>query len=323
MTKQTRITLGALLLALLLPSAGWAQFEVPPARGTITGTGVATVKRQPTILRMHLMLTAKGKTAEEAVAVLKARRQAAVAELVKMGAEKKSIQVSNITVSAAENQRRRQLQMMIRQRMQAGGAAAKPPKLPEVVNLVAMLTAEWPIAAKDPEELFLTVQELQGKVKAAKLAGGKEAEKLSPEEEELAEEAGPGFGPYGEEDFDPSTPGFVYVAKISEEDRAKTTAEAFQKARADAQRLARAAGVQLGPLAGLSAGVDRRFDGPGYYEGPMPSGYRQMMERFRSSPRGDSPEDEAVATDPGQVAFSVSAHAVFELGKEKQAAGAK
>ena len=186
-----------------------------------------------------------------------------------------------------------------------------------------MLTAEWPIAAKDPEELFLTVQGLQGKVKAAKLAGGKEAEKLSPEEEELAEEVGPGFGPYGEEDFDPSTPGFTYVAKISEEDRTKATAEAFQKAKADAQRIARAAGVQLGPLAALSASVDRRFDGPGYYDGPMPSGYRQMMERFRSSPPGESADDEAVATDPGQVAFSVSAHAAFGLGKPQEAAGAK
>jgi uncharacterized protein YggE len=320
MTRTIRIALGALFAGLLLPSAGRAQFEVPSG-GSITGTGTAVVKRQPTILRMNLMLTAKGKTAEEAVAVLKARRQTATAELVKLGADKKSIQVSNLSVSAAENQRRRQVQMMIRQRMQAGGGAAKLPKLPEVVNVVAMLTAEWPITAKDPEELFLTVQQLQGKVKGAKLAGGKEAEKLSPEEEELAEEMKGEMGYYGgEEEFDPSTPMFSYVAKITEEDRTKAMAEAFQKAKADAQRIAAAAGVQLGPLAALSSDTVRHMY-PGYpdYGPQMSPGYRPMMERLRMPDGRENAEDEAVASDPAQVGLSVSANASFRLGNARPA----
>jgi len=325
MTKQTRLTLGAVLVALLLPSAGWAQFGFPSG-GAIMGTGTAVLKRPPATVRMYLMLIGRGKTAEEAVAVLKARRQAATAELVKLGADQKSIQSSSISVSSAESQRRRQLQSMIRQRMQARGAAAKPVKLPEVVSVAAMLTAEWPIAAKDPEEMFLMAHELQGKVKAAKLATGKEGDKLSAEEEEVAEEMKAdmsSYSPYGEEDFDPNTPLFSYVAKITEEDRAKTTAEAFQKAKADAQRIARAAGVQLGPLAGIFGDMERRYYGPGYYEGPMPSGYRQMMDRFRSAAQREGVQDEAVAEEPSQVTYSVTARVMFELGKEKEAAGAK
>ena len=323
MTKHMRIALAALLAGLLLPSAAWAQFGFPPG-GAIMGTGTAVLKRPPTTVRMYLMLVGRGKTAAEAVAVLKARRQAATAELVKLGADQKSIQSSSISVSSAESQRRRQLQSMIRQRMQARGATAKPVKLPEIVSVAVMLTAEWPVAAKDPEELFLMSHELQAKVKAAKLGTGKEGDKLSPEEEEVAEEMkaemGPSFGPSGEEEFDLNTPLFSYVAKITEEERAKITAEAFAKARADAQRIAQAAGVQLGPLAGLfdDASVRGGYYGPSYYnEGPVSSTYRQMIERFRTAAQRERVPDEAVSDDPGQVTFSVTARVMFALGKEE------
>jgi uncharacterized protein YggE len=307
------------MAGLLLPGAGWGQMppDSSPGDRAITGTGMASVKRQPTILRMHLVLTAKGKTAEEAVAVLKARRQTAIAELVKLGADKKSIQPGSLSVSATENRRRQQLQAMIRQRMRQGGAAGKTPKIPESVNVAATLTADWPITVKDPEELFLTVQDLQRKVKTAKLGTGKEAEKLSPEEEELAEEmrADTSYSPYGEDESEPNTPMFFYVAKITEEDRSKATAEAVAKAKADAQRLAQAAGAQLGPMTGLSAtAIMRSFDPDSFPGQASPRYYRQMMNAYGMAGQQSGDENEAIAPDPSQITLTVQAMANFKFG---------
>ena len=55
---------------------------------------------------------------------------------------------------------------------------------------MAMLTAQWPLAAGDsPEKRLLAVENLREKIKTGDLAGLKDAEKLSPEEQELLEEA--------------------------------------------------------------------------------------------------------------------------------------
>jgi hypothetical protein len=184
-----------------------------------------------------------------------------------------------------------------------------------------MLTAEWPLTTKDPEEVFLFVQHLQEKVKAAKLAGGKEAEKPSPEEDEMTEEMQAETGFPGEEEFDPNTPMCVYVAKVADEDRAKALAEAFQKAKADAQRIAQAAGIQLGPLVGLGASGTGQFRGGWEYnDEPMSPAYRQAFERFRSTTFQEPNENEAMAQDPGHVTFNVVARATFSLAKEKEAA---
>ncbi len=330
MNRARLVTVLVLWTAALVPAMAWAQYGswehemgllAAPAGGAVTGTGTVIVRRPPTILRMSLLLSGKGKTAEEAVAALKARRETATAELVKLGADKKSVDVTSPSVSAPENQRRRQLEMMIRQRMRASGRTAKPPKLPQTVTVAAMLTAEWRLTTKDPEEVFLFVQDLREKVKAAKLAGGKEAEKPSPEEDEMTEEMQAEMGFPGEEEFDPNTPMFLYVAKVSEEDRVKALAEAFQKAKADAQRIAQAAGIQLGPLAGLSAGDTGGFrGGSGYDDEPMPSGYQQTFERFRSMMFQEPKENEAMASNPGHVTFSVVTRATFSLAKEKEAA---
>src|SRR6266576_890909 len=52
----------------------------------------------------------------------------------------------------------------------------------------------------------------------------------------------------GEQAAPPGEPVFLYVAKISDEERGKATAEAFRKAKASAAELAKAAGVELGGL---------------------------------------------------------------------------
>ena len=79
---------------------------------------------------------------------------------------------------------------MVIQQMRARGK--KVPKgllTPQTVTVSPALTAQWPLGTESHEKLLLLSQRIQEKIKAADLSGSKEAEKVSPEEEEFEEEA--------------------------------------------------------------------------------------------------------------------------------------
>jgi hypothetical protein len=324
------LVLAVVVAGWCIPGEAWGQYGpfgrgamMAGGEGAIAGNGNVTVKRPPTQLRMFLMLSGKGKTIEDAIADLKAKREKAVAHVEKLGADKKSIDRGTATVSQEDARRRRELEQMIRQRMR-GGKATKAAKLPETVTVAAMLSAHWPLEAKDPETILLFVYKLQKDIKDAKLASGDE-KGLSAEEAELAEEAGaegadPFSGRFGEEQGDPNTPMFAYVAMISEADRAKAMGEAFQKAKADAVRLAAAAGVQLGPLAGVAGGTvgNTRIDFSNRYGGSNPM-QELMMRQMGDPEEGENRENEAVGQDPAHVTFVVNVTATFALASGKPA----
>jgi hypothetical protein len=207
------------------------------------------------------------------------------------------------------------MQIMMRQRMMQRRGGRRPAENPAVappVNVTLSLTAEWPLKDGEVEQVLITAHELEEKIKSADLAGRKATEELSPEEEEAAEES--------EEDMDqmmytgqqqpkPGEPRFVYVSAISEKDRAKAFAEAFERAKADAARLAQAASAQLGPLVQLSGGNESGIDSTDYQEW---GGYRyQMMQRTQRTASDEKVE--AVGPEPGMLKYQVTVAATFAL----------
>jgi uncharacterized protein YggE len=283
-------------------------------QNTVSATGSAVIKRLPTTIRVIVPLTGKGKTIEEAMAKLKEQREAASAKVQKLKADKKDIKFSNPSVSTAQNSRQRQMEMMIAQRMSQG----KKPKglqAAESVTLGCTMTVEWPIAAKTAEEILLESYALKQKIKAAELMGKKEAEQLTPEEEEQAAEMAEVARSQGEDPQAGSEPQFLFVARITEEERKTAFAEAFAKSQKNGAELAKAAGVELGPLAGLT-GQGRGSQSFGEENYGYSSGYYQRQMRMQLM--GDDPEqqvNEAVAADPEAIMFSFGVNAVFKMGK--------
>lgn len=328
-SRKVRFLLVTSSLALLLPGLARAQFEPwrammesqPPAKETISGVGMVTVRQTPTALRMYVELLGKGKTLEAALANLKDRREAALAQLQSLGARKESIWFSSPGLSNIQSAQQRQLEQMIRQRLVARGR--KLPRGLQVARPVVAsvtLTAEWPLPAGTPEKLLVAAEALKEKLRAADLAGSKEAEKLSPEEQELAEEMAEMLSNSGEQPVPLGEPHFVYVARISDQDRDKALAEAFAKARAQASRLARAAGIGLGPLVGLSGqgGGVTSFDG---YEDPF-GGYsrrayiEQLIGRRAASDQAQG-DNEAIGPEPGSLSFGFYVRAIFGMQKRQ------
>jgi hypothetical protein len=326
MSKTLTPMLSAVCLMLALSPAGArAQMDAAaPPRDTLAATGTAQLQRPPTMLRMHLQLTAKGKTLEEALGALKDRREAARAQLEKLNADKTSITFGNPTVSNAQNAQQRRMEMLVAQRMGSRGAkakSAKPVTLP--VTVVTLLTAQWPIEGDNPDKLLLAGETLREKVKAAALAGPKEAEQLSPAEQELAEEMAEDMQQQrgsGEEPAPTGTPQFLYVARLSPKDRETGLADAFAKAKSQAAELAKAAGVPLGRLVGLTGGAygrnafnNEEMGGYGYSRQDYMFMQRAAMQQFL--PNAEPLQEEAVSTQPGALAFDFHLTATFAMGK--------
>jgi hypothetical protein len=166
---------------------------------------------------------------------------------------------------------------------------------------------------------MLLAQGLQEKIKAADLAGGKEVEKLSPEEEELAEEANQMMAQSGEESPQVGQPRFMYLATLSKEERQKAMSEAFANAKTQAADLAKAAGVELGPLVGISGSCSgqNNFTNGMYnrYGGSEESEYLRMMIAQQTGEDPDAKQEEAMSSEPGMLKFNCYATVLFQLGK--------
>jgi uncharacterized protein YggE len=276
-------------------------------QGTVSGSGVAVVKRQPELMRMRLDVTASGKDLADALAKLKARREAALKVCSDLGAAPATL-VAGAPHIAAENPQRKQIMDMLRQRARNGGRPAKKNE-PAQINVATTLTAEWPLKGSDGEDLLVASQSLSDKIKSA-LVKSMPKEELSPEEEELQEEAAQEMQNYNNNGPKPGEPAFIFVAKVSKQDYTKAAAKAFAIAKDHAQRLAAAAGSSLGELNSVQ-GNDQM----------MALGLQRQMYNYNGMQDDDSVEqqfennDEAIGLNPAEVRLTIGVSASFVLGK--------
>jgi hypothetical protein len=206
------------------------------------------------------------------------------------------------------------MEIMVAQRMGHGKKAPKPVKPPVIVT--TMLTADWPLEAGAPEKLVLAAGTLRQQVKDADLGGAKESDKLSPEEQEMAEEMAEQMNQMGQPDDESSQAGqpqVLFVAKLADKDRQAATSEAFTKAKAQAAELAKAAGMGLGRLSSLAGGSSGTMDWN--QSEPFGNGvYTQYMQRMMNSGRMPGAQhDEAVAPAPDALEFDFTVTATFTL----------
>jgi hypothetical protein len=323
--RIVKLTLTMIMVTALSHEAAWAQFipgirenSAPgtPGQQTVSATGTASVKCKPTVLRMYLELVAKGSNLDEALKKMKDRRTSARSQLETLKADKDAIMFGDPSLSSAASPRQRQIEAMLMARMQSRGKKAAKTPIAVPVTVSVLLTAQWSLEAETPEQMLVLVQTLQEKIKAADLAGIKDAEKLSPEEEELAEEESQMMDQSGEQRTPAGQPNFMFIARLRQADREKLLGEAFAKAKMQAADLAKAADVELGPLTGISGQCSgqRNLGDEEYNPYNNSSSIRRMLAQQAGEGEGES-NDEAMSNDPAAVSFYGSVQANFHLGK--------
>lgn len=319
-----RAWLAAAILSCILVNRGLAQLETidaasitPSGTGetggvsSVSATGSASALERPTLMRMRLEIVVKADSMRKALKKLSERREAVGQQLAQLGAEQDSVHWSAVSKAAGQDAHQQQMQMIMRQRMRAG---RKPKEQPRLVVLQTTLTAQWPLKSLEPDELLVAIDELQEKIRQADLAGNKEAEKLSAEEEEVQEEQQAAMQAMvysNDQTVRPGEPTFLFIAPLDKQQRAKLLAEAFDNAREQALGLATAAGGKLGPVlrvSGQTAGVNARA----FYA------YPTMMQMFNMQ-TGEgldglvNPASETFAADPARLELRVQVAVSFEL----------
>lgn len=309
--KSISMLVGMVAVAVLAGLARPMEAQATPGESTgIVGTGSILIERDPTMMRLQMMIEGEGKDVKEALSSLKGREAADREKLQKLGATEGSVKFSD--AQPAEVNPQLQMQRMIQMRM---GNAPRPAKnQPVVVTLTSILTAEWTLNGKQGDDLLVDSQDLQDKIKAADLSGGTSEKALTPEQQEVVEENHGMAGNDGQPN--PHDPSFSFVCKISDEDCDTARAAAYKKARDDAQRLAKAAGVELGSIrqiSGMAAPAPVGDRGADMYAGmnPQLAMYYQMMQQQQQQPAGPSEAPEAVGTHPGKVGYRVTVYVSF------------
>jgi uncharacterized protein YggE len=313
MRRSTWITLAT---ALALMTSSLAAHGQPPHPRTVVGRGLFELKKQPEMLRVQVEVFAKGKDLKEALAKLRLRRLATQKFLESIGAASNSIEFTEAAVNPEKADRQRRIgMMMMRMRAQQGGKPTKEkPKEAPPILVISNLKAEIKLPAGDAEELLLATHSLEQKIKAADIAGTKDIQQLTPQDEEqAAEEMGEDNDPDARK---PGEPMFFYVRKLSEKEHAGAIGQAFKKARRDALQLAVAAGVELGPLDHLESDMGVEVN-QGVEDSNSESALmRQFVEHGRMS--GTAEENttpEAIGMQPSKVFFRVALTATFEVKK--------
>ncbi len=297
------LTLG--LLAGFIPATSFAQFggfgrEARP--GMVTGVGTVSMRPEPAELRMTVQLTEKAGTLKEALAKLKTRSDAAAAQMVQFGAAKNDVKVADPSIAELSRQQQ-QMARMVRMQRNRGGRPTPPATTPKTVSVTSAMTVSWKLSGNSRSALLQLCDDIKTKVAKADLAGINEAKKLTPEEEELAEEQSINQFDEGET---PGEPRFFFVGHISDEVRQKALKEAFDKAKASAQQLASAAGIALGELSSVSGSATTDN------EGQLRQYYRMMGEQ--SGPMSEH-DNEVVAPTPDALQSAVHVEALFAIKK--------
>jgi uncharacterized protein YggE len=306
----------------------------------VFGTGKIRLQPTPNKLRMQVELRSYGLTVDAALTSLKARRAAATAQLQKLNADAASIcfstaraglpqtmyatavvspAVSYATPIAPSYAPYPQVPAPAIALPSAaatpsfGQSAApgnNPPAKPRPQLFVAATTlkADWLLPGADADEIVAAAEAIRQRAMAVDLVGRKMAhDQLSPEEQELAEEAEMRYsGPVGASTVPPADtrlrPAFVYVAVLSDKQRKTMLADAYASAKNNAAELAEAAGTKLGAIVNLQ----------GSFSNSCLPGTNFGLE-YASSVLASYDERETVAAAPDKLEFLCAVSASYRL----------
>jgi hypothetical protein len=302
--RNSKVLLPALLAGLLLPLAAHAA----DPEGTVSGRGLSTIEKPADTMRMQVQLDVQGATLKDALDKLKTKRDQIKAGLLKAGAQDKTITFSDAVVQNANSPMDRQAAMerAMRERMGAGGAASPAAtQSAKSVTVICIIKADWALSADSPEAVMVQANDIEGKVKAAKLLDApKSAAAAEAAEEAALMAAANDSGP------SPTEPAFYFIARITDAEYAKATADAFAKAKDSAANLAKAAGSQLGALRTLAGQINADSE-DAMTQGDSENAYyyrQQMMER-----NAGIDSKEAFSAQPGKVSIPVLVEVAFAL----------
>jgi hypothetical protein len=269
----------------------------------VTSSGSVTVRQRPALLLLLVRLRAAEVTLELRLAKLKKQCEQTAAWLKRLGAVSVEFGEPHFA-DQADKGPLKAMRAATARAMGKGPADASSAKSRRDVNVV--VTARWHIASMSAEETLLLVDRLR--FEAVEDTGAAETGEELPawaSPEEQLREVMTRMQDLSEGD---RMPQILFIARLSEEQLVKASAEAFSRARQSAERLARAAEMHLGRLSMLNMTAG----------GPASVRPDKMMDRQRcvallAGASYDLGDNEIVSDDPRPAEFTVSVNVTYHV----------
>lgn len=287
----------------LVCSTATAQFD------GISVEGSAESSEQAEVMRMSVTIEAQGADLNAAMESLLKKKKKATIKVEKLEPVEGTIKFGDISAGGGQGDSSQMMQLMKR-RFGDDPRMAQMMKVKPPVKLTISITADWKLEPAEPGELMLACDALKQKISKTDFVGESE-DKLSPEQEELAEEMAQMMNEYGGgggESTPAGTPSFYYVRVISAELQDELLGKAFDDAKQQAMRLAKATKSELGELKQLSS------TDIGGSSDPYEAYYRSQRQAF--VPTAETLEGgaiEAISQTPSKADHSVSVSATFGI----------
>jgi uncharacterized protein YggE len=325
--RSVRIVLATCAVAAV-PLAAGAQGTRGPI---ISGSASVMVPLKPTAVRMTLRLQAQDKELKQAMAKLRQQRDSVLKKLETLRPLKDTIKYVGPSPVTAGSVMPTIGTATIAYKAPVATPSWGPPTLgppvgpatgvpapvpgpsgPPPIVVVGAVTAEWPLQGDNIEKLLIEASELQKKIEAADLTGGKKPKKSDSDDESSEEDKAvpstyaPSTAPYTPAPaiygspfatYAPGVPAWDYVARISAQQRKAAMAQAVVKAKARAAELAEAAGTGLGALE--SVRLAQVTGGTSWSDDAI-----STVNMY---------EDETVGTDPNKLRIAVTVDVCFRI----------
>ena len=310
--KSCSIILHALAVVLIPATAFGQNFEgLLDAGHHVVGVGTAELKRPANQMVALFSLKATGTSIREATAALQKTTDEAKAKILGLGAKEDSIRVAVISLDQKTEDTSRMMMAQMRGRPGipvADEAAAAE----ELVTVATTIRGTWSLDESSPSEALISSWELQKTIQKAEVMPKGTQEGLSPEQQELLEEASM-FGNSGDAESS-NVPAFVFVNSVTQPERAQLLKDAYQKAVENARETAAVAGRAPGILANIR--IDNEDAGNEYlqyrYQMSNDEKVGALMLEFKS----ENPLA-LIGLTPSELSYQVTVKAGFQLAEEK------
>ena len=283
-----------------------AQFSAAPT-APVTGSATATLSLKATRMRMVVDIISRDKDLKEAARKVMDRAKTAKEDLLALEAIEESITLGRLRIDARQSEANERMRMQLMEGFGQAGRGGNDAAPDALITVSARMSADWDLGGLDEVEMLTKTHELKQTLEAANLSGAEDNSSLSPEEQELFEEAQMLNNRYGGNDEKPGTAKFIFLADVSQDTLDALMKDAFTKAKSKAVSLANAANGQLGELTTITSTLGGRYDPYDAYGGYGGSNLKSLLDKTIDTDRT------AIGSNPNDLTLTVRITAGFEL----------
>lgn len=291
------------LVLLLALSLGIVQAQDAP-RISLSASGEKSVALTPQHLRVSIPLFAHALSADEAIELLRTRKQAAQERCQVLGSLPDSLRFGGVAIESFDMSSN--IRASVLQRMNAMGNAIDVEELPQIVTARVDLVVDWKLPTSDEESLVSFAETIMAGLKDPDITGREQRPEFSPRVEEVMEQIRSQTMAYsGQVNRQGSDEiRYLFVATVTPEKMSEALAGAVLEAKTRIEALSKAAELKMIAMVSMSSSTPRFVN----------TSYSPMRDRARRDLLVPN-DNEVMSAIPGEMEYTAQVQMQYTVSQ--------